>query len=185
MKSSPVSPYPEIISVTLRGAAQPVESKPVPNVAAPSLAESLLAAEKKTLEKMASGASLSEVLNDLCAAIDGHGSPVTSMVCLMKGECLVACAGPHIPATFKAAITPWRIGPDRASCGAAAFTRQRVIVPDISNDPRWPDDARDLTLSHGSVAAWSDRSFRKMVRFWARSQCTIRSLGRPRVATLS
>jgi PAS domain S-box-containing protein len=132
------------------------ESKRAPNIAAPSQAESLLAAEKQTLEKMANGASLSEVLDDLCASIDAHGAPVTSMVCLMDGEWLSPCAGPHVPATFKAAITPWRIGPDRASCGAAAYTKQRVIVPNISNDPRWPDDARDLTLSHGFVAAWSE-----------------------------
>lgn len=139
-------------------AAQPSESesKPTPNIAAPSQAESLLSAEKQTLEKMANGASLTEVLNDLCASIDAHGAPVTSMVCLVDGEWLSPCAGPHIPATFKAAITPWRIGPDRASCGAAAFSKQRVIVPNISNDPRWPDDARDLTLSHGFVAAWSE-----------------------------
>jgi formate hydrogenlyase transcriptional activator len=148
MKNSPESPLPEIISAMQRNAAQPV--------AAPSLAESLLASEKKTLEKMANGASLSEVLNDLCASIDAHGSPVTSMVCLMDGEWLSPCAGPHIPAAFKAAITPWKIGPNRASCGAAAFTKQRVIVPNISNDPRWPDDARDLTLRHGFVAAWSE-----------------------------
>src|SRR5258708_39216069 len=78
------------------------------------------------------------------------------MVCLLKGEWRGRWAGPPAPATFKAAITPWRIGPDRASCGAAAFTKQRVIVPNISKDPRWPDDARDLTLSHGFVAAWSE-----------------------------
>src|SRR5437879_6799948 len=78
------------------------------------------------------------------------------MVCLLNGEWLVPGAGPHVPATFKAAITPWRIGPNRASCGAAAFTKQRVIVPNISNDPRWPDDARDLTLGHGFSAAWSE-----------------------------
>jgi formate hydrogenlyase transcriptional activator len=122
----------------------------------PSQAESLLAAKKRTLEMMANGASLAEVLDDLCADIDAHASPVTSMVCLMDGEWLSPCAGPHVPATFKAAITPWRIGPDRASCGAAAFTKKRVIVPDISEDPRWPDDARDLTLSHGFSAAWSE-----------------------------
>src|SRR5260370_1033002 len=78
------------------------------------------------------------------------------MFCLVEGEWLVRCAAPPAPATFKAAITPWRIGPDRASCGAAAFTKQRVIVPNISNDPRWPDDARDLALSHGFSAAWSE-----------------------------
>jgi len=132
------------------------ESKQVANAKTPSQAESLLAAEKRTLEMMANGASLSEVLNDLCASIDAHAPPVTSMVCLMDGEWRSPCAGPHVPATFKAAITPWRIGPDRASCGAAAFTKQRVIVPNISKDPRWPDDARDLTLSHGFSAAWSE-----------------------------
>ena len=48
------------------------ESKQGPNTTTPSQAESLLAAEKRTLEMMANGASLSEVLNDLCAAIDAH-----------------------------------------------------------------------------------------------------------------
>jgi PAS domain S-box-containing protein len=161
MKTFPESrfePYHEIQLSDAASVAQPAESewKQGPNIASPSQAESLLAAEKRTLEMMANGASLSEVLNDLCAAIDAHASPVTSMVCLMNGEWLVPCAGPHVPATFKAAITPWRIGPDRASCGAAAFTKQRVIVPNISKDPRWPDDARDLTLSHGFSAAWSE-----------------------------
>src|SRR5258707_14564653 len=122
-----------------------------PNIANPSQAESLLAAEKRTLEMMANGASLSEVLNDLCASIDAHAPPVTSMVCLMNpdGKELVPGAGPHIPAALTAAITPWPIGPNRGSCGTAAFTKQRVIIPDISNDPRWPDEARDFALNHG------------------------------------
>lgn len=162
MKSSQESrlnPYHEIQLRDAVSVVQPAEpeSKQGPNTATPSQAESLLAAEKRTLEMMANGASLSEVLNDLCAAIDAHAPPVTSMVCLMDGQWLSPCAGPHVPATFKAAITPWRIGPDRASCGAAAFTKQRVIVPNISRDPRWPDDARDLTLT-------KPRVFRSLVR---------------------
>ena len=40
-------------------------------------AESLLAAEKRTLEMMAHGTSLSEVLNDLGAAIDASAPPAT------------------------------------------------------------------------------------------------------------
>src|SRR6266853_1048497 len=134
------------------------ESKQAVNVKTPSQAESLLAAEKRTLEMMANGASLSEVLNDLCASIDAHAPPVTSMVCLMNpdGKELVPGAGPHIPAALTAAITPWPIGPNRGSCGTAAFTKQRVIIPDISNDPRWPDEARDLALNHGFCAAWSE-----------------------------
>ncbi len=123
-----------------------------------SFPEPLLAAEKRTLEMMANGASLSEVLNDLCASIDAHAPPVASMVCLMdpNGKELFPGAGPHIPAALTAAITPWPIGPNRGSCGTAAFTKQRVIIPDISNDPRWPDKARDLALNHGFCAAWSE-----------------------------
>ena len=134
------------------------ESKQAVNVKTPSQAESLLAAEKRTLEMMANGASLSEVLNDLCASIDAHAPPVASMVCLMDpdGKELFPGAGPHIPAALTAAITPWPIGPNRGSCGTAAFTKQRVIIADISNDPRWPDKARDLALNHGFCAAWSE-----------------------------
>ena len=142
------------------GAVRPAgpESKQAVNVKTPSQAESLLAAEKRTLEMMANGASLSEVLNDLCASIDAHAPPVASMVCLMDpdGKELFPGAGPHIPAALTAAITPWPIGPNRGSCGTAAFTKQRVIIPDISNDPRWPDKARDLALNHGFCAAWSE-----------------------------
>ena len=74
-------------------------SKPEPNTATPSQAESRLAAEKRTLEMMANGASLSGVLNDLCASIDAHAPPVTSMVCLMdpEGKQLLPGAGPVFP----------------------------------------------------------------------------------------
>ncbi len=113
----------------LNGAASVVqpaepEAKQALSATIPSQAESLLAAEQRTLEMIANGASLPEVLNDLCAAIDEHAPPVMSMVCLMDGEALSPCAGPHVSAAFKAAITPWRIGPDRASCGTAAFTKK-------------------------------------------------------------
>jgi len=107
---------------------------------------------------IANGASLSEVLNDLCTAIDAHAPAAVSMVCLMDvdGKQLLPGAGPHVPAAFTTAITPWPIGPNRGSCGTAAFTKQRVVIPDISNDPRWPDEARDLALTHGFCAAWSE-----------------------------
>src|SRR5713226_8184608 len=163
MMSSPdlrLKPDHEIQLSDASGVVQPAgsEFKQGRNTATPSQAESLLAAEKRTLEMMANGASLSEVLNDLCASVDAHAPPVASMVCLMDpdGKELFPGAGPHIPAALTAAITPWPIGPNRGSCGTAAFTKQRVIIPDISNDPRWPDQARDLALNHGFCAAWSE-----------------------------
>ena len=161
--SSPESRLKPDYEIQISGAAAVVQpagsqSKRGRNTATPSQAESLLAAEKRTLEMMANGASLPEVLNDLCASIDAHAPPVTSMVCLMdpEGKQLLPGAGPRIPTAFTAAITPWPIGPNRGSCGIAAFTKQRVIIPDISSDPRWPVEARDLALNHGFCAAWSE-----------------------------
>src|SRR5258708_38163606 len=94
-----------------------LESKQGRNIANPSQAESLLAAEKRTLEMMANGASLSDVLNDLCASIDAHAPPVASMVCLMNpdGKELVPGAGPHIPAALTAALPPLPLGPNSRS----------------------------------------------------------------------
>src|SRR5229473_6177333 len=82
MSSSPESRLKPDHEIQLSAAASVVqpaesESKQGPNTTTPSQAESLLAAEKRTLEMMANGASLSDVLNDLCAAIDAHASPVT------------------------------------------------------------------------------------------------------------
>src|SRR5580693_2922093 len=118
--------------------------------------EMLRVAEKRTLELIADGASLSRVLNELCAAIDEYTS-ATSFVCLLDRDsnALVPIAGPHVPAAYATAITPWRIGPNRGSCGTAAFTKIRVIIPDVSNDPQWPDEVRSVALEHGIRAAWS------------------------------
>jgi formate hydrogenlyase transcriptional activator len=117
----------------------------------------LHAAEKRALEMVANEANLCDVLNELCAAIDTHSSGM-SFVCLMDqtGNQLLPIAGPHVPSAFATAITPWPIGPNRGSCGTAAFTKQRVVIADISDDPRWPDDARGLAIAHGVCAAWSE-----------------------------
>ena len=59
------------------------ESKEGPNTRAASQAESLLAAEKRTLQMIASRESIKDVLNDLCCSIDVQASPVISTVLLM------------------------------------------------------------------------------------------------------
>ncbi|HWZ50426.1 MAG TPA: PAS domain S-box protein [Granulicella sp.] len=121
-------------------------------------AEYLVAAEKRSLEMIASGASLSGVLNNLCAAIDANASGVISAVLLVdqNGDHLWPGAGSHLPAQLKAALTPWTIGPNRGSCGTAAFLKQRVIIPDIATDSSCPDDYRDLAVRHGLRASCSD-----------------------------
>jgi PAS domain S-box-containing protein len=119
-------------------------------------AEALLAAEKRTLEMIANGACLADILESLCDTIDAQAPNITSAVMLMDadGKHLLPVAGPRLPKGWIEAITPLKIGPGIGSCGSAAFLKERVIVSDIATDPLWVD-YRDAALSYGLRAAWS------------------------------
>jgi len=125
---------------------------------AQSRAELLLSAEKRMLEAIANRVSLPEVLDDLCRTVDAHSPGVISSVALMDadGKRLWLGAGPRFPAELKPVAFPWPIGSGRGACGTAAFLKQRVIISDLTIDPRWPDDCRDLPVRYGLRAAWSE-----------------------------
>ena len=129
-------------------------------------AGSLLLAERRTLEMIAEGASLTDVLEDLCAAIDAQSPEIMSTIMLMDpdGKRLWSTAGSRVPEAWLRAITPLTIGPSVGSCGTAAFLKKLVIVSDIAADPLWSEtpgsdypemDYREMALSHGLRAAWS------------------------------
>src|SRR5580700_3328005 len=121
-----------------------------------ALLESLLSAERRSLELISVGAGLAENLQDLCDTIDAHAGNSISAVMLMDadGTRLWHGAGPRLPMGWIEAITPLKIGPSVGSCGTAAALKRRVIVSDIATDPLWVD-YRDLALSYGLRAAWS------------------------------
>ena len=118
--------------------------------------ESLLVAEQRTLQMIAGGASLAEVLDDLCRTIDAQAPDAISSVLLMDpdGKRLWPGAVSRVPTGFIEAIAPLTIGPCVGSCGTAAFLKKRVIVSDIAKDPLWAP-FRDLALSYGFRAGWS------------------------------
>ena len=118
--------------------------------------ETLYAAETRTLEMIASGARLADILERLCETIDAQSSNVKSAVMLVDadGTHLRQVAGHRVPKGWVDAITPLEIGPFTGSCGSAAFLKQRVIVSDIARDPLWAHN-RELALSYGLRAAWS------------------------------
>src|SRR2546428_11615503 len=118
--------------------------------------ESLLVAEQRTLQMIAGGASLAEVLDDLCRTIDAQAPGAISCILLMDpdGKRLWPGAADRVPSGFIQAIMPLTIGPRIGSCGTAAFLKERVIVSDIATDPLWAP-FRDLALSYGFRAGWS------------------------------
>jgi formate hydrogenlyase transcriptional activator len=120
--------------------------------------ETLYAAEKRTLQMVADGASLKDVLNHLCASIDVQVAPSVTTVFLMDadGKYLVLTGGPRVPGQWVSAVSPRPVTHDCGLCGKAAFSKRRVIVADVATDPGWPDEYRELAISNGIRAAWSE-----------------------------
>jgi len=131
------------------------ESRQEPDAAIQPPAESLLTAAKRTLEMIAGGASLADILTNLCAAIDAQSADIISTVLLMDpdGQRLWPAAGPRVPTGWAQALSPLMIGPKAGSCGTAAFRRERVIISDVASDPLW--SRREAAIAHGIRAAWS------------------------------
>jgi signal transduction histidine kinase len=63
-------------------------------------------------------------------------------------------AGRRGPPGWMQAIDPIAISPSEGSCGAAAFRKERVIVPDVMTSPLW-EKLRLEAVKHGLRACWS------------------------------
>jgi PAS domain S-box-containing protein len=115
-------------------------------------------AEKRTLEMIAHGANLYDVLDQLCSAIDVQVSPSVTTVLLMDADRkrLLQGGGARVPREWISTITPVPVAFEAGLCGTAAFLKKRVIVPDVATEVNWPDQFRDLAIRNGILAAWSE-----------------------------
>jgi PAS domain S-box-containing protein len=118
--------------------------------------EALLAGEKRLLEMVAKGDSLSAILDAICRLVEELcGGCLCSILLLdSSGKRLWHGAGPSIPKPYARAIDGLVIGPKVGSCGSAANRAEQVIVSDIATDPLWTR-FRDVALTNGLRACWS------------------------------
>ncbi len=112
--------------------------------------------ERKTLEMIAIGKPINEILNQV---VFNNEFIFENAICSIQlisddGLHLINAAAPGLPNEFNNAVNNLEIGPMQGSCGAAAFSKERVIVSDIANDPRWAK-YKDFTLSFNLKACWS------------------------------
>ena len=139
-----------------RDAAVEVKADSVQNdLADRNRAHALLPAQRRSLQLIAAGASLTDILQDLCDTIDAQSPAIISTILLMDrdGERLLPVAGRRVPEGWTQTITPLPIGPQMGSCGTAAFLKKPVITSDIASDPLWRvvqgTDYKSLALSFG------------------------------------
>jgi len=114
----------------------------------------MLEEERRVLELVARGASLSEILDALTEAIESMTSDCFCTILLLdeEGKHLVAGSRGSLPESFMQAVSDIPIGPDMGTCGTAAYLNQTTIVEDVATDPRFAS-TRDLVMSYG-LRAW-------------------------------
>ncbi len=112
----------------------------------------------RTLERVARGAPLPDIMHEVIANVEVTQPEIACSILLLdeKGERLVTGAAPSLPAFYNEAINGLRIGPGVGSCGTAAYTGKRAVVEDISNHPYWPEPYRSIAARAGLGASWSE-----------------------------
>jgi PAS domain S-box-containing protein len=120
--------------------------------------DSLLAGEKRLLERVASGTPLGSILEDLCHFVE---TTVTSSYCsiLLVDPTLTHlqhAAGPSLPINFNASVDGLPLVVSSGPCATAVCLNEQVIAADITLDTRWAEYAWcPMALANGLKACWS------------------------------
>lgn len=118
--------------------------------------EGILEGERRSLELLASGAPLGDVLASLASTLDeiSGGQAAAAILLLDDDGRLRHGAAPGLPDGYNLAIDGIEAREGVGTCAHAAATDRVVITPDIEHDERWRK-LRDLPLAAGLRAAWS------------------------------
>jgi len=117
----------------------------------------LLEGEQRVFERMAAGAELKPVLEEivrLCERFSRHHTLYAVLLADEAGTRLDVAAAPNLPTAYFGLAAGTPVSPDSNPCGVAAWSKQPVMVEDFGADPRWSAVAKDA-LELGLRASWS------------------------------
>jgi PAS domain S-box-containing protein len=120
--------------------------------------DALLAGEKRLLEMVASGHSMSGILEALCQLVESTADGCYCSVVLVdpSGARLEHGAAPSLPASFITSIIGRPVNVDSGPCAMAASLNEQVIAADLTSETRWAAYAWcPMALAHGLQACWS------------------------------
>ena len=121
-------------------------------------AEALLAGENRLLEMLATGCTLSEILDALCRLIENIASGSLCGIVLVDpiSNRLKHGAAPSLPLSYNESIHGRPVNIYSGPCAMAAFLKEQVIAADVASDTRWDTyEWRTLAMAHGLRACWS------------------------------
>jgi PAS domain S-box-containing protein len=113
-------------------------------------------AEHEVLEKIATGATLGDVLGSLVLAVEEHSPPGLGAILLVDvdGLRMRRGAAPSLPQPFVQALETMTMNDVHAPCVAAARLKKAVFVEDIEADPECAP-CQPLAREHGLRSCWS------------------------------
>ncbi len=121
-------------------------------------AAALLAGENRLLEMLATGSTLSEILDALCRLIENIASGSLCGIVLVDpiSNRLKHGAAPSLPLSYNESIHGRPVNIYSGPCAMAAFLKEQVIAADVASDTRWDTyEWRTLAMAHGLRACWS------------------------------
>jgi len=121
-------------------------------------AETQLAGEKRLLEMIALGRSLTEVLTGLCSFVEEAADECVCGVYPIdwSGPFFHNSVAPSLPESYVRPLEGLAVRCDVAPCGIAALTKNQVIVADMESDAQWQGTPyREHILGHGLRSVWS------------------------------
>ena len=121
-------------------------------------AAALLAGENRLLEMLATGSTLSEILDALCRLIENIANGSLCGIVLVDpiSNRLKHGAAPSLPLSYNESIHGRPVNIYSGPCAMAAFLKEQVIAADVASDTRWDTyEWRTLAMAHGLRACWS------------------------------
>lgn len=121
-------------------------------------AETLLTEETRILEMLATGCSLSDILDALCRLIENLSSGSLCSILLVDPihNRMKHGAAPNLPLAYSESIHGRPVNLDAGPCGMAACLKEQVIAADVASDTRWDKSGwRELAMAHELRACWS------------------------------
>jgi diguanylate cyclase (GGDEF)-like protein len=118
---------------------------------------SLLEGEQRVFERMAAGAELQPVLEEIARLCERHSRRHTLYAVLLAndaGDRLDVAAAPNLPADYADHASATPVGADSNPCGVAAWSKQPVLVEDFAAEPRWGQSGK-AALALGLRSGWS------------------------------
>jgi len=115
----------------------------------------ILVAQSQLLEFIAAGRPLMETLDAILRFAEAQSEGARcSLLLADENRALRSCRAGSMPEDFHRAVDGLPIAEGSGVCGTAAFRQERVVIPDVLQDPACAS-LRGLALLHGIRACWS------------------------------